>query len=258
MLTIQEIVRQYPEFLQTFRRDILREYLQYKILEIIFTSKFGNRLSFLGGTALRIIYNNTRFSEDLDFDNFGLTMGEFDEIAEKVKNGLEKNGLRVEINTVSRGAYRCNVRLPDILFANELSPNRDEKILIQLDTAPHGYAYTPEPKLLNKFDVTREILVTPPSMLLAQKFFAATNRPRAKGRDFYDILFLSSFCKPDYSYLSEKMGIKNAEELRVNIIEKTAAWDFKKLAQDVRPFLFHPDDTRKIEMFPKFIKQINL
>ena len=144
MLTLDEIAAQYPVFLQSFRRAMLREYLQYKILEIIFASKYGNRLSFLGGTALRIMYNNNRFSEDLDFDNFGLTKEEFDEIAEIVKNGLEKNGLRVEINTVARGAYRCNVRLPDILFANELSSNRDEKILIQLDAAPHNHLYTPE------------------------------------------------------------------------------------------------------------------
>ena len=112
--------------------------------------------------------------------------------------------------------------------------------------------------LLNKFDVVREILVTPPSILLAQKFFAATNRPRAKGRDFYDIVFLSSFCKPDYAYLKEKMGATNADELRARMKEIVGAWDFNALARDVQPFLFHAEGGRRVEMFPIFIEQANL
>ena len=69
MLSLQEIEKYYPEKLKKFKRNILREYLQYKILQIIFNSEYANKLSFLGGTALKIIYDNSRFSEDLDFDN---------------------------------------------------------------------------------------------------------------------------------------------------------------------------------------------
>jgi Domain of unknown function (DUF1814). len=39
----------------------------------------------MGGTSLRIIYNNSRFSEDLDFDNFSLTQAEFTLLSEKLK-----------------------------------------------------------------------------------------------------------------------------------------------------------------------------
>ena len=125
MLTLAQVSEQYPDNLRPFKRSILREYLQYKILEIIFTSSLAPKLSFLGGTALRIVHGNTRFSEDLDFDNFGLVDAEFDQLADKVKSGLEANGLRTEINVVAKGAYRCNVRLPDILFVNELSPHQE-------------------------------------------------------------------------------------------------------------------------------------
>ena len=62
MLNLKQIEEYYPKNLRAFKKNILREYLQYKILEIIFNSKVVNKLSFLGGTALRIIYNNTRFS----------------------------------------------------------------------------------------------------------------------------------------------------------------------------------------------------
>lgn len=49
MLTLAQIVQQYPENLRPFKRGILREYLQYKILEIIFASQYARKLVFLGG-----------------------------------------------------------------------------------------------------------------------------------------------------------------------------------------------------------------
>ena len=77
MLSINQIEKYYPESLRGFKRNILREYLQYKILDIIFNSRLAPKLSFLGGTALRIVHGNNRFSEDLDFDNFQLTETDF-------------------------------------------------------------------------------------------------------------------------------------------------------------------------------------
>ncbi len=258
MLTLQQIEQQYPESLRPFKRGILREYLQYKILEIIFASPHAAKLAFLGGTALRIIYGNTRFSEDLDFDNFNLEDGEFEELAHIIQVELERQGLRVEIDTVGKDAYRCRVRLPDILFVNELSPYQEEKILIQVDSLAHGVSYQPDKKILNKFDVFSEIFVTPPDILLSQKMFAAINRKRAKGRDFYDIVFLSSFTKPNYEYLQAKIGVGDPEGLRARMLESTAGLDFKELGRDIQPFLFDASDVRKVELFREFITQAPL
>jgi NifU-like protein len=74
------------------------------------------------------VYGNTRFSEDLDFDNFGLSEEEFGKVAEIIQKGLEKEGLSAEIKVVSRGAFRCKIRLPKILFENELSGLPEEKM----------------------------------------------------------------------------------------------------------------------------------
>lgn len=72
MLELNQIESYYPEHLRVFKKNILREYLQYKILEIIYDSKFTVNLVFMGGTAIRIIHGGSRFSEDLDFDNINL------------------------------------------------------------------------------------------------------------------------------------------------------------------------------------------
>ena len=66
MLELKEIKRFYDVSLHPQERFLLKEYLQYKILEIVFTSKYASKMVFIGGTCLRIIHQNQRFSEDLE------------------------------------------------------------------------------------------------------------------------------------------------------------------------------------------------
>jgi len=253
MLTLEQIELQYPENLRPFKRNILREYLQYRVLDIIFNSKISSKLSFLGGTAIRMLYGNTRFSEDLDFDNFGLTKDEFSELAGVIKAGMEAQGYALAVDTVSKGAYRCNIRLPEILFEKGLSAHKQERILIQIDSAAHDFKYTPDRKMLNKFDVFVEIFSTPVDVILSQKIYAALNRKRAKGRDFFDIVFLSALTKPNYRYLSAKLGIQNAPEVKKALLDKVHDLGLKELGRDVRNFLFDPRDVQRIEKFDKFL-----
>jgi predicted nucleotidyltransferase component of viral defense system len=254
MLSIQEIEKDYPENIRAFKRNLLREYLQYKILQIIFNSKYADKLSFLGGTALRIIHNNTRFSEDLDFDNFNLEENEFDEISLAVKKQLELEGYKVEIKNVYKGAYRCYIRIPKLLFDSGLSGYEEEKILIQLDTAPHKFLYKPKKVILNKFEVFTEINVTPLDIILSQKIFAIFNRKTLKGRDFYDVIFLLSKTNPNYDYLQLKLEIKNEQELKRKLLTLGDKVNFKELAKDVESFLLNPKDSKKVTLFIKYIK----
>jgi len=256
MLNLSQIEQYYPENLHPFKKNILREYLQYKILEIIFNSKYSKNLSFLGGTALRIIYGNTRFSEDLDFDNFDFSKSDFSSLTKKIKNGLEKEGYKVEIRNVFKGAYRCYIKIPRILFDNKISNLEGEKIMIQIDTVESNFGYKPDKKILNKFDVFTQISITPLDILLSQKIYATFNRRRPKGRDFFDIIFLLSKTKPNYDYLLQKTKIENSEELKRKMISSTKKINFKELVKDVEPFLFYPKDSKRIEMFPEYIKQV--
>src|SRR5665647_2695599 len=107
MLSINEIKKYYPANLIGFDRGILREYLQYKILDIIFKQEISSKLVFLGGTAIKICYGSSRFSEDLDFDNFGLTPDEFTSLSVIIKKELELEGYAVEMRNVFKGAFHC-------------------------------------------------------------------------------------------------------------------------------------------------------
>ena len=258
MLSLLNIEKYYPINEQPFKKNILREYLQYKILEIIFNSKIGQNLSFIGGTILRIVYNNSRFSEDLDFDNFGLTEKEFTFLADEIKNGLELQGYKVEIKNVFKGAYRSYIKMPNILFNNNMSNLENEKILIQIDTTPQAFDYVRDLKILNKFDVFTQVYATPLDILLSQKIYAALNRSRAKGRDFFDIVFLFPKTKPNYEYLEKKLGIKNGQELKEALLAKTGDLDFNDLAKDVEPFLINGNDSKKVKLFREYITSLQL
>ena len=255
MLDFQQIKDQYPDHLQVFERALLREYLQCKILQAVFESKKASKLVFLGGTALRIVYGNSRFSEDIDLDNFNLSWQEFEEVIQRVKRFFELEGFEIEVKNVAKGAYRCYLRFPDLLYEQGLSPYQQEKILIQVDTAAQGFDYQPEIRILNKFDVFTEIRVTPLDVLLSQKIYTAVNRKRAKGRDFFDITFLFSRTKPDLRFLRQKMGIETADSLRREVLERIEDYDFQELAGDVAPFLMNKDQVKRVEKFREFWEQ---
>jgi predicted nucleotidyltransferase component of viral defense system len=258
MLDLQQIKQEYPEPLQGYERAIVREYLQFKILQAIFESAQASKLSFLGGTALRIVHGNSRFSEDIDLDNFGLSWQVFGELIQRVKLFLELEGFLVETSMVAKDAFHCDLRFPELLYDQGLSPHQQEKILIQLDTVAQGYTYTPEIKILNKFDVFTEIRVTPLNVLLSQKIYTAVNRKRPKGRDFYDITFLLSKTRPDFGFINQKMSISSPEGLREELLLKIEDFNFEALAGDVAPFLIAKEQVKRVVKFREFWKQVDL
>lgn len=259
MLALSEIIKYYPKNLRGFQRFIIREYLQYKILQIIFdNTSYANKLCFLGGTCLRLVHENTRFSEDLDFDNFDLTPEDFEGISSFIASDLKKEGYEVEIRNVIKGAFHCYIRFPEILYKEGLSGHKEEKILIQLDTEPQHFDFEPDRHILNKFDVFTEILTTPKDVLLAQKFYAILNRPRQKGRDFFDVVFLLNKTKPNYDYLKLKLNIDSPNDLRAAILERCSKVDMAEMASDVAPFLFDAKDKKRVRLFEAYLKQVEL
>lgn len=259
MLALSEIAKEYPEKLRSFSGFIIREYLQYKILQILFDSRFASEFCFLGGTCLRIVHGNSRFSEDLDFDNFNITEQDFKAVSEVIVNGLEKEGYQVEMKMVFKNAYHCVIKFPGLLYSQGLSKHSEERILIRLDTEPQHFNYKPDKIILNKFDVFTQINCTPPDLLLAQKFYAILNRKRNKGRDFFDVVFLlSKIDAPNYDYLEMKMDIKNSAQLKKSVLKHCATIDMEEMATDVQPFLFNPGDVKKVRLFEAYLAEKDL
>jgi len=256
MLSLSEIKSFFPEPLHRFPRFMLREYLHVKILDIIFHSPYSDRLCFLGGTCLRIVYGNHRFSENLDFDNLGLEKGQFSNIADAIQKQLQREGFDVELRSVMGGAWHCYIKFPGLLFKEGLSGIREEKILIQVDMEPQHVVFEPERFILNRFEIFTTILTTSLPLLLSQKLFAIMNRKRKMGRDFFDVVFLlSKDVLPDYSFLIKSANIADASGLKQKMIEICQSLSLETMARDVEPFLFSERDKEKVLRFEEYIRQ---
>lgn len=257
MLNLSEIQSFFPDSLHRFPRFMLREYLQVKILEILFESQVASKLCFLGGTCLRIVHGNRRFSEDLDFDNRGLKKDQFEDVANTIRTQLEREGYEVELRTVVRGAWHCYIKFPGLLYKEGLSGHHEEKILIQLDMESQQVDYEPERFILNRYEVFTSILTTPLSVLLSQKLYTIINRKRKKGRDFFDVVFLfGKGIQPDYSFLAKKANIAGPEALKQKIMEICQSVNMETMAQEVEPFLFAGQDTKRVIRFEQYFLQV--
>jgi hypothetical protein len=258
-MLLDEIKKEYPDFLHERAPFLLREYLQYEILKIIFESKHASAYTFLDGTCLRLVYQTSRFSEDLDFDNVGLSAADFEETGQAVQKGLELLGYKTRIKFSHKDAFHCKVTFPGILYDYGLSGHKEARIFIKLDTEKQDYDYQRELVRIQKFGVDADIFVTPPDLLTSQKIAAVLGRKRPKGRDFYDLSWLlTQGHTPDYRYLDTRFGIAGPAELRSRVAEHITDFDFEQLARDVAPFLFRVDSLEMVRGFPGFLRRVGL
>lgn len=255
MLDIGQIQSFYPEHLRPFKKNLLREYLQYKILEAIFESPLADKFTFMGGTCIHIVHGSPRFSEDLDFDNPGIGRQDFETLSERVKRALELQGYTVELKNTCQDAFRASLRFPGLLRDSGISGHRDEKLLIQIDTEPQGVRYNPAKFILNKFDVFSRINIVSADILAAQKIFCIFNRSRPMGRDFFDVIFLLGKSGVNFDYLDRKMSIRTKKELRDRLLLRCSRLDFNRLAKDLEPFVYSKKELSRILMFPDFVRQ---
>jgi hypothetical protein len=232
-------------------RGMLVEYLQYELLDSLFKNAASSALSFMGGTAIRILHNSERFSEDLDFDNFGLSFSQFEALLKTTCRDMEYKGFIIEYRMVEKGSYHCYIRFPQILHQSGLSPDIGQKILIRIDSETKERLYDPEQVFLNRFSVYRRILTAPIRILLAQKMIAILYRSREKGRDIYDVSFLMGLGEPDFVYVEKMIGLGRTEFLH-RFAERLNELDLNALAREVEPFLFSPEQKERIITFHNF------
>lgn len=254
MLTFEQLKASYPTDRIASPRSMLVEYVQHELLDSIFKQKESENLSFIGGTAIRIVYHGSRFSEDLDFDNFGLSFGDFQRMIDAIVEDMRRKGFLVEFRVIEKGAYHCYVKFPHILQSANLPSAPEEKILVRIDTMKKEKVFSPRLSTLNAFDIYRNIQVNPPDILLSQKLLTVIERKREKGRDFFDVSYLYGMTQPNFEYIETIMEMSK-EEFVKKIFSRCAELDFSFLAKDVEPFLMNPEQKIRVTHFQTFIKQ---
>lgn len=254
---IKELYRYFDEIIteqEKFQRFVLKEYLECLALDYISKHKYGNKLVFIGGTSLRLIYNIDRFSEDLDFDNKGLTYDEFITLTDDVVKYINKNGFIAFTNEKESDnikAYRRTVNYPELLFTLKLSPNRNEKLKMKIETQDQGLEYKTEIKFVQRCGFAFPIKVPTIDTLCSMK--VNTVLERSKGRDFYDLLFLLQMTEPNYDILTKKYEIHNYSELKDRLFNLFESVDIENKSNDMLHLLIDEKNRERIINFKRYL-----
>ena len=80
---------------------------------------------------------------------------------------------------------------------------------------------------------------------------------RAKGRDFYDLMFLLSQTKPDYDFLQKRCGINNLQDFKNAMTKLIETVDLSKKQKDFEHLLFNKANSVKILRFCDFVNSLS-
>lgn len=185
---------------QTTEDNVQREYFQHLFLSYFYQQPKSENIFFKGGTALRILYNSPRFSEDLDFNSAFIDYTGIESLVLETLGCMEKENIAFTIRegTQTSGGFFAIVsfsgfaRLIDMQI--EISQREEEKkrelIAVACDFVP---AYN--------------VVAVTENQLVFEKIRALLERK--KPRDFYDLYFL----------LRKQLPIPNKKELFPKVLQ---------------------------------------
>ena len=260
MIRIEQIRNFFPAQIRGdsgFDKYMLKEYLQLMILDYLSSTPSIRKMAFIGGTNLRLVKGIDRFSEDLDFDCKEFSKEEFDEMTNGVVQFLERSGLRVEVRDKENPkltAFRRNIYFPELLFDLGLSGHKEERFMIKIESQDQGISYPHVMTNIKGCGFFFPFPVPSDGVLCSMKIAAMLTR--AKGRDFYDLMFLLPQSKPDYDFLSKRCGIHNLQEFKQATSKLLKTVDLNKKQKDFEHLLFNKTSGEKILRFGEFVESL--
>lgn len=226
----------------SFRAVQNLEILQLLILDEIFAQPLSRNLLFQGGTCLRWVYNGTRYSEDLDFLAKGIKAKDIKDLRVDLERGLQKK-LTVQFgpgHMEVSGREKSNAWLHTFWVKYRREGERS-KMAVKLKIQEADWSDAERMVLRQLPEVSRFLMEavirvpfgrsvlqsSPVQEILSEKIKALVERPYLKGRDLYDIWFMTT-----------TLQVSTAPGL---VIERTRAYPGKFVPKrDLSSFLNKP------------------
>ncbi len=261
MIDLDSIAGFFPAPLRgpAFRKHILKEYVECLALEWIARSPWASRLAFIGGTNLRLVSGIDRFSEDLDFDCKDFPPEDFAAFTDALVRHLVRNGLPATAKAAESArlsAYRRSILFPGFLKDCGLSAFSEERFMMKIEAQDQGVPYPRATAAVNHCGFFFPVPVPPAPVLCAMKLSALLSR--AKGRDFYDAVFLLQRTAPDCAFLARKHpGLDTLPAVLGALARKAAATDLSLKRRDVEHLLFRRETASRVTDFPLFLRTLS-
>lgn len=166
---------------QTTELNCRREYFQHLFLTYFYQQPQANIIYFKGGTALKIIYQSPRFSEDLDFDTRLQSIKPIEEMILQTVDAIEKESIQTNIQEAKQtsGGYLSAINFK--AFGSSV----DILLQISLRAGNKGGEVN---TIVNDFVPTYLVIQLKQEQLVDEKIKALLSRK--KPRDFYDLYFI--------------------------------------------------------------------
>ncbi len=250
---LERLIAEEPDAMR--KRSLVREYLQARILQCLQDSGAFSNWAFLGGTALRFLFELPRYSEDLDFSVFPVDAHfEFERHIERVIRDLSREAYDVNAKPTGEvGVRSAFFRFRGLLHELELSGHRDEgvSVKVELDTNPPAGAGS-ETRILRRY-VILNVMHYDRASLFAGKLHAILARNYTKGRDLYDLMWYLSdatWPPPNLEFLNRALEQTSwpgpavtSENWREIIRIALDQVDWHRAVADVSPFLERPNEA---------------
>lgn len=253
--------------------NAIKEIMQEVALLGLWRSKFFEHAAFYGGTALRILYELDRFSEDLDFSLLKpkkeFNFNPYLKAAEAELNGMgfsvtveervKSVDTAVESAFIKAGTkeHLIKIKVPEAV-SERIQKNTFLNIKLEVDTDPPGGFETEAKTLLQPIPFAVNTYKKPD--LFAGKLHAILQRnwkSRIKGRDYYDFVWYVARDIPvRLGHLEERLrqsggwtvGILRLTDLVELLRKKFAELNITTAKKDVLPFL---KDQATVELWSR-------
>lgn len=241
-------------------RALIREYLQTKIIYYLYQQILAKKLSFIGGTSLRILRDLDRFSEDLDFDNLGLSFLQIKNLFKKIKDNLEREGFEIDYKfRKTNNSGIGEMKFKNLLYQLKISNDRRENLVIKINYTIPRHKPNTETSILSRFGLVQSVITNTEGFLLSQKIRAILTRKDLQPRDFYDVVwFLSHRIKPDERLFSE-MKVRNEKEVFLKlekIYSEKVKPNIKHFKKRLAPFLVNEKNVYYLDIFKELIRNL--
>lgn len=202
--------------------NILREYIQHLFLSYFYAIGGSEKMLFKGGTALKLVFESPRYSEDLDFT--GLKNSRlYENLLEEVMVRLDDQGIDLDLieSKPTTGGQISVLRIK--IFDRTLEIKSDVSLRKgQVTTLREAIVINPE------YTPSYNIYLLKPAALVGEKVTALLTR--CKSRDLFDLYFILR--SPG---LRRELNL--SEEQRSQILSLLKKQDKKRLQKDLRHIL---------------------
>jgi predicted nucleotidyltransferase component of viral defense system len=175
-------VQKLTERWQTTTDNVVREYFQQVFLSYLYQEKGSDSLLFKGGTALRIIWQNPRFSEDLDFTGVNISVKKIETLMEGALAKMEMEGIQTEIveSKSTSGGYLAIFQFSTAEYESRIQI----EVSLRNGKKSTGIAALVKSELVMPYTLVH----LKEDVLVSEKIQACLTR--GKARDFYDLYFI--------------------------------------------------------------------